>query len=167
MALNHWLRLWGSPPISCLWWHPDATLHRQSTSACINSKNPTGAGDWSLVYSCLLFSLPFSSSLVHNWQTLHELLRLFFFPSKFALLPDCHWTKPRFSHEHLPGVLHRPPALWNSFLKGACSLPSFLVIRELLIGFLWHDYRLLSGPTWMLCPFKKRLCLLMQIRSKP
>lgn len=32
-----WLLIagWGSPPISCLWWHPDAALHRRSTSASI------------------------------------------------------------------------------------------------------------------------------------
>lgn len=32
-----WLLIagWGSPPISCLWWHPDAALHRGSTSASI------------------------------------------------------------------------------------------------------------------------------------
>lgn len=165
MALNHWLGLWGSPPISCLWWHPDATLHRQSTSACITLRTPQA-------HVIGLWFIPVYYSLYRSAAPLFITDKLYMscsdcFPSKFALLPDCHWTKPRFSREHLPGVLHRPPALWNSFLKGACSLPSFLVIRELLIGFLWHDYRLLSGPTWTLCSFKKRLCLLMQIRSKP
>lgn len=153
MALNHWLVLWGSPPISCLWWHPDAAPHRKSTSASITLKTPQAQviGLWFItVYHTVCFSaapLFITDKLYMNCGKINAAQNVF--PSKFAL-PDCHWRKPR---------CPPPPALWNSFLKGDTASLLSLWSGELLIGFVWQDYCLLSGPVWTLCPSKNRICV--------
>lgn len=114
---------WWLPPISCLWWHPDAALHRGSTSASItlNTLQVPVIGLW-------FITVYFSPSCSAAPQFISGNLDLN--SDKRFCCPDCSShlnvpfltaTKGNRGSRFLPGVLHWPAALWNSLLNGAAA----------------------------------------------